>query len=319
MAIFMKAVMDNDQENMIPFHVNLTQSVYDCFMEIIRAENKQPQTVFAQFFATFFKAYGIKKVTDIKNPNALNKLRINIWQKRFWIFQTKYTEQKIDALRSFPIKGDFNLIHLSKIHHFIHSGLEKQARIQLADIPQDFLNRVLLPIKPGKLRTQESSISHIHVKSRNLPYLKITSFVAYSSMGIQAVKQLEMILKKATNFSENRNFDAFINTFFEIYSWLDYIHPFEEGNSRTLWIFMKSFAITHGFMIDERPIDPKNHPEKYEQFLLLRDLAVNMIDACIAKPDARVVANMKKIKKLFNGKTLKDFFQDQCIIYRIEK
>lgn len=68
---------------------------------------------------------------------------------------------------------------------------------------------------------------------------------------------------------------------------------------------MKNFAAKHGFIVDERPIDPRKYPEKYESFLLLRDLAVNEIDMSIANPDVRVTANVAKIRKLFSGENTK--------------
>lgn len=318
----MKNMHNNNQEEIIPFHINLTKSVYDCFMEIVKAENRSPHKVIAQFFVEFLKKNGIRGIADIQNPQVLADLKSNIWKKRFWVFQTEYTERRIDALLEKPIDGGFNLAHLSAIHRFICDGLKEQARKNLSDLPATFLEELLQPIRPGKFRAREplgKVGTHIHVKLRKLPFLGVESFVAYSPMDSQAVGQLGQVLNKASSFTDTGSFEKFIDIFLETYCWLDYIHPFEEGNSRTLWMFMKNFAAKHGFVVDERPIDPRKYPEKYERFLLLRDLAVNEIDMSIANPDVRVTANIAKIRKLFSGETLRGFFQNEGIICRVEE
>lgn len=132
-------------------------------------------------------------MADIQNP----QVKSNIWKKRFWVFQTEYTERCIGALLEKPIDGSFNPAHLSAIHRLICDGLKEQARKNLSDLPVAFLEGLLQPNRPWKFRAREPLGKvgiHIQVKSRKLPFLGVESFVAYSPMDSQAAEQLDQTL-----------------------------------------------------------------------------------------------------------------------------
>lgn len=61
----------------------------------------------------------------------------------------------------------------------------------------------------------------------------------------------------------------------EIYSKLDYLHPFRDGNSRTIREFTRKLALRAGF---EMNWEKSNlNQEKRNELYIARDIAVNLI------------------------------------------
>ncbi len=75
--------------------------------------------------------------------------------------------------------------------------------------------------------------------------------MAYSAMNSVARAQLETVLKRAVPESlAELGPEKFVQQLAEIYVNLDYLHPFLDGNSRTLRSFTRQLARGAGYELD---------------------------------------------------------------------
>jgi Protein involved in cell division len=129
-----------------------------------------------------------------------------------------------------PVQGNFDIDHLKEIHRRICDGESDFS-------PGTFRH----PVDSGKDQT----------KNRQLASVDAQSFVVYSSMNDESMEELETILAKADpKCLRDLGTEDFIKEISEIYSQLDYIHPFEDGNSRTLRVFVRQLAEESGYYLD---------------------------------------------------------------------
>lgn len=127
-----------------------------------------------------------------------------------------YTAFRIRELRKNPIPGNFDAAHLKSIHRHIFQDLPK---FGITHIP------------PGVFRPE----SERWYKFREPTLIKDGYYVSYSTMDNSSRKSLDDALKqfKPEVFKTFKP-EEFPIKLGEMYARLDYIHPFYEGNSRTL-------------------------------------------------------------------------------------
>lgn len=142
--------------------------------------------------------------------------------------------RKLELLEN-PVKGNFDITHLKEIH-----------RRLLQDLPK----AGCWPYKaePGSFRPETPPHERTHYKIRALHSLETDSMSVYSKMTENDLKKLDAILKtaKPKNFKD-LNKKQFAKKMATLYSDLDYIHPFSEGNSRTLRMFTEQIGREAGY------------------------------------------------------------------------
>ena len=146
-----------------------------------------------------------------------------------------YTAHRILELRLEPVRGNFDVVHLKEINRRIF---------------QDLPGLGFDDVTPGEYRPAVEQ-GYDWVKTRRLETIPEPSHVAYSSMDQEVQDRLTQLLK-GTNPNELAKLDTaeFIKTIGKLYSELDYIHPFSDGNSRTLREFMRELAEMSGYTLD---------------------------------------------------------------------
>jgi cell filamentation protein len=170
----------------------------------------------------------------------------------------KFTALRIWELHSNPVQGNFDAVHLKEINRCIF---------------QDFPGLGFSDITPGKFRPPVPS-GLDWIKNRVLESIDASSLVAYSRMDSAAQKQLDKILRQAnpTQLGKLKTAD-FTKAMGKLYTEADYIHPFKEGNSRTLREFTRQLALESGYEIDWERF--KRQAAGRDILYIARDLSVN--------------------------------------------
>lgn len=147
------------------------------------------------------------------------------------------------------------------------------------------------------------------MKNRGLKTVPGSFFVAYSRMDDAAIARLDKVLGGAKPEAlRDLKTDAFTQRIGELYADLDYVHPFLDGNSRTLRAFTGQLAREAGYEIDW---DRFNRSDIGRDLLYIaRDLSVNEV----AKPFIQHPNTMMKIvnsrDRLHGNRTLPELLRD---------
>jgi len=149
--------------------------------------------------------------------------------------EARYTWQRIVELRLNPVHGNFDTAHLKTINRRIFQDLPA---LGFADVtPGEFRP----PLEPH----------HDWMKTRHLDTIGVRSHVAYSRMDKAAQACLESTLERANPaVLRTLTIAAFIHAIAALYAELDYLHPFSDGNSRTLREFTRQLAEASGWRLD---------------------------------------------------------------------
>ncbi|QCE33475.1 hypothetical protein FAI41_07755 [Acetobacteraceae bacterium] len=153
-----------------------------------------------------------------------------------------------------PIKGKFDVAHLKALHGYIFQDNPK--------------------IQAGKFRASARGDWH---KERKLKSLNgFISLAVYSPMDEVSKEKLLNLLKNIvpSSLSELPR-ERFVKGLAYLYMHLDYIHPFQDGNSRTLRAFMQQISNEAGYVLDWEEFT--QNPLAREQLYTARDLSVNKI------------------------------------------
>lgn len=150
--------------------------------------------------------------------------------------ESRYTRLRWLELQNRPVDGSFDVTHLKEVNRRIFQDLP--------DIP-GFEN-----VMPGQFRPPVPD-GKDWMKNRGLSTVQGSFFVAYSRMDDAAKFRLDKVLEGVTP-SELRALktENFTQRIGELYAELDYVHPFLDGNSRTLRAFTGQLAQVTGYCID---------------------------------------------------------------------
>lgn len=158
-------------------------------------------------------------------PAAANKLNITD-AKELEKAEGSYTSWRIGELVENPIKGNFDVAHLKAVHRHIFQDVYQHA---------------------GQFHVVEG----IRQKIRVSEVTGEKSAVYYPPIG-KAENTLEGVLKTAgtpaTFIAQEKA--AFAERMANLYAKVDYLHPFAEGNSRTLRVFTEQLAKEAGRTFD---------------------------------------------------------------------
>ena len=173
-----------------------------------------------------------------------------------------YIAANIAELQCSPLLGAFDELHLKRVHESIFQGFTES---------QDGI-----PFHPGKFRTEIASKEGDWRKIRGLETSSATLFIVYSHMGKADIDHLHKTLAKANPAKLAKlSTKEFVAAIGDIYANLDYVHPFEEGNSRTLREFTRQLAKESGYELDWERFS--RSPGGRDTLYVARDLSVNKI------------------------------------------
>ena len=134
---------------------------------------------------------------------------------------------RIGELDDDPVQGNFDAAHLREIHRRIFQDLPHHA--------------------PGEYRPD----APVHIKMRELEASGYRYHVHYAPRSLLDAG-VEKVLTELGGASALCNLDAeaFAQRMSKLYADLDYLHPFREGNSRTLRAFTVQLARTAGYELN---------------------------------------------------------------------
>ena len=146
--------------------------------------------------------------------------------------------KQIARLKIEPIVGNFDAEHLRKIHAYFFQDAPKWDR--------SFI--------PGGYRLPDDR----HAKNRKLAGMnkrtnkKYEPYKVIYSNASDIEGELNNILKRSGGVNAFRGLDVdqFAERMTALYVELDYLHPFNEGNSRALRFFTAQFAHEAGYRLD---------------------------------------------------------------------
>lgn len=156
-----------------------------------------------------------------------------------------------------PAVGKFDVDHLCEINRRIF---------------QDFPSFGFADVTPGMFREPVAD-GHDWIKKRAMDGLPL-AVVAYSPMNHLAREKLGATLRHVDpSAMGNSGLSHFITKLAMLYNILDYLHPFPDGNSRTLRAFTRQLAQVSGFDVDWARFHNRGRYTLY----VARDLNVNEI------------------------------------------
>ena len=182
------------------------------------------------------------------------------WQEERDRIEGLYTAHRIFELELDPIRGSFDAFHLREINRRIFQ-----------DLPGAGYNDVT----PGEYRPTVAD-GKDWMKHRGLETAAGAFFVAYSRMDAKAQQRLDKALEVASP-EQLRQLDthAFTAAMATLYAELDYVHPFSDGNSRTLRTFTKQLANASGYELEWERFGRESGGR--DALYVARDLTVNQL------------------------------------------
>lgn len=147
----------------------------------------------------------------------------------------RYSRWRITELDKNPVVGKFDAAHLKEVNRRIFQDLP---RLGFDDVT------------PGEFRKPVPDGGDWK-KQRGLETVNGSFFVAYSRMDDKAQERLDKVLESA-NPDEFRHLKTpeFVARLGKLYVELDYIHPFPDGNTRTLRTFTQQLAKEAGYEVE---------------------------------------------------------------------
>ena len=169
------------------------------------------------------------------------------------------TRDRIVELQLVPVRGNFDAAHLREVNRRIF---------------QDMPGKGFADVTPGRYRPEIASGDWM--KNRGLETASGNFFGAYSPMNAASQAKIEDVLKAAKPARLAQLDTAeFTKTIAKAYAELDYLHPFADGNSRTLRTFTKQLANEAGYELDWERFNRSAGTR--DALYVARDKAVNTI------------------------------------------
>lgn len=164
-----------------------------------------------------------------------------------------------------PVAGKFDIHHLQQIHQRLFQ-----------DLPA---------FKPGRLR-QPTPEGRDWVKRRAIEGNRF--LVAYSPLNAKALHELGAAMDAhSSRILRGVAAAAMPVALAKLYSAIDYAHPFNDGNSRSLRIFTRQLAKAAGYTLNWEALGHDSFAQA--RLYVARDLAVN----ALALPNVRSDSNRR--------------------------
>jgi cell filamentation protein len=208
--------------------------------------------------------------------------------------ESRFAEARILELRFKPVRGTFDAGHLREVNRRIFQDLPKVPGFENVT-PGEFRP----PVRAGK----------DWIKQRALDTVNGSFFVSYSRMDDAAKTRLDQVLEGAKpDALRGLNTQDFTQRLGELYADLDHVHPFLDGNSRTLRAFTGQLAREAGYAIDWDRFS--RTPIGRDLLYIARDRSVNEI----AKPHIQHPYTMKKVintlDRTYGNRALPELLRD---------
>ena len=189
-------------------------------------------------------------------------------------FEADCAAIRIVELEHHPVRGSFDAAHLREINRRIF---------------QDMPDAGFADVTPGVFRSAVPA-GREWMKNRTLFTVEGVFYVAYSRMDADALALFDTSLDLAQP-AALRELDAveFVRSMAALYRSLDYIHPFSDGNSRTLRTFTRQLARAAGYELAWEKFG--DSPARRDRLYIARDCAVNEL----ATPRIQNEASLRKI------------------------
>lgn len=172
--------------------------------------------------------------------------------------EASHTFRRIVELRLDPVRGKFDAGHLKEINRRIF---------------QDLPALGFHDVTPGEYRPPVPA-GKDWIKARDLETVGAISTVAYSPMDEAAQKRLDVVLSKADPAKLGKlKTKEFTQELGQLYAQADYIHPFRDGNSRSLREFTRQLAEASGYTLDWERFGRSPHGR--DVLYIARDRSVN--------------------------------------------
>jgi cell filamentation protein len=208
--------------------------------------------------------------------------------------EAHYTRARIYELRLNPVRGVFDADHLREINRRIF---------------QDLPAKGYEGYSPGEFRppTEEGKD---WIKNRELKTVGERAIVAYSPMDQPARSRIDSLLASRAKPDELAKLKTaeFTKAIAELYIQLDYLHPYQDGNSRTLREFTRQLSAEAGYQLDWERFD--RGPGGRDTLYIARDLSVNAIAAEEVRTEhtRRLVGHMRAV--FSENRALPDLLRD---------
>ncbi|MDQ1919325.1 Fic family protein [Massilia pseudoviolaceinigra] len=188
--------------------------------------------------------------------------------------ETSFTTRRATELELSPVRGQFDVGHLKEINRRLFQDLPKAG---------------FDDVKPGEFRPPAPE-GKDWVKNRGLATVAGSFYVAYSSMNTNDHERLDKVLEGAVpDKLRGLKTEEFTATIGRLYAELDYVHPFSDGNSRTLRTFTKQLATEAGYDLDWSRFNKSDAGR--DVLYIARDRSVNEL----AKPYIKDDDTMRKV------------------------
>lgn len=176
----------------------------------------------------------------------------------------KYAAMRLVELHDKPMEGNFDLRHIQEINRYIFQDLPCVG------------TACENSYKPGQFRN-ETPKGMVWSKHRRMPEIKEESIIVYSNMDKKTLAEAETFLKKNIDIKKMRKMTRldFVKKISEIYTQLDYVHLFPDGNSRTLREFTREIGLKAGFDLGWEYFN--QNQKRRNSLYIARDLAVNQL------------------------------------------
>lgn len=207
-----------------------------------------------------------------------------------------HTSKRLAELYLSPVGGKFDAAHLREINRRIFQDLPA------AGYPE---------VTPGEYRSPVPR-GQDWIKTRSLEGVRVSPSVAYSPMDKASVARLDKVLAgiDVDRLSKLKT-GPFVQTLGKLYTELDYIHPFPDGNSRTLREFTRELAEKCGYNLDwtrfARSAGGRN------VLYIARDLSVNEIAEPLLRNDKTRQLVVYSMDQLEGNRKLPDLLRDAVL------
>lgn len=169
---------------------------------------------------------------------------------------------RVRQLDQKPIAGKFDAAHLRAINAYLFQDMKHIAGKEKEYTPGEYRQ----PVPQGQ----------DWMKQRYLETVKQGFVVCYSRMDTKAQKELDEVLKGVNpKQMQGMKTAEFTKSIAQLYTQLDYLHPFKDGNSRTLRSFTSQLGKEAGFEVDWKPFAANQ--AGHDVLYVARDLGVNRI------------------------------------------
>ncbi|KER02600.1 Fic family protein [Photorhabdus temperata] len=207
--------------------------------------------------------------------------------------EASHTFRRIVELRLDPVRGRFDAGHLKEINRRIF---------------QDLPGLGFDDVTPGEYRPPVPA-GNDWIKVRSLETVGAISSVAYSLMDEAAQKRLDEVLAKADPAKLGKLKTAeFTHELGQLYSQADYIHPFRDGNSRSLREFTRQLAEASGYTLNWERFGRSPHGR--DVLYIARDQSVNELALPHLQHDSTKRAVNLTIYQFENNRDLPDLLRD---------